>query len=149
MVERAVNGLGRTLPCFGPLRYGRRGEPIGLSERGQVKRTLLKARSEKRRLINVGIRGPAIQEAVERGQLCQAAVKIAAVDLAAANRCELRARDWHEVQTRGRGGSIVNVANRLWVCRRCHDWIGTHPALARLAGVVLNSWDDEPGGEDP
>lgn len=107
-------------------------------------RSAVRARSAKREKVYREVRVPIIRAAMDAGQLCEAAASIASVDLAAAMRCQIRAVDWHEVKTRGRGGSITDAANRLWACRRCHDWIDGNPALARVAGVVLNSWDPDP-----
>lgn len=109
-------------------------------------RTPLKARSDRRADLYRTERVPVIKQAMEAGQLCQAS-RIADVDLAAAARCEIRARDWHEIKTRGRGGSITSASNRMWVCRKCHDWITTHPLEAREVGLVLNSWDPDPTDE--
>lgn len=107
-------------------------------------RSALRHRSAGRAKVYREVRVPIIRAAVDAGQLCEAAASIASVDLAAAMRCQIRAVDWHERKPRGRGGSIVDVGNQVWVCRQCHDWIGDNPTLARAAGVVLNSWDPDP-----
>lgn len=49
--------------------------------------------------------------------------------------------DAHEVLTRGRGGSIVDPANIILVCRFHHSWIDDHPAEAAALGLVRHSWD--------
>lgn len=50
--------------------------------------------------------------------------------------CAGRAADGHELLTRGRGGSIVDVENVIPVGRLCHDWITTHPREAAELGLV-------------
>lgn len=50
--------------------------------------------------------------------------------------CGLRSVDVHEPLTRARGGSILDEANALAVCRRCHDQIGAHPALSLRLGLL-------------
>lgn len=50
----------------------------------------------------------------------------------------------HEVKTRGRGGSYLNIHNCLAACQRCHDWVTTHPREAKRLGLVRASWDPEP-----
>jgi 5-methylcytosine-specific restriction endonuclease McrA len=55
--------------------------------------------------------------------------------------CTLRSVDVHEVKTRGRGGSILDPANVLALCRSCHDWVTEHPAEAVELGLMAHSWD--------
>jgi hypothetical protein len=43
--------------------------------------------------------------------------------------------DVHEKLARSAGGSIVDDANVLAVCRPCHDWIGNHPKEALALGL--------------
>lgn len=50
--------------------------------------------------------------------------------------------DVHEVLTRGRGGSILDEANCMTVCRACHRRIDAHPLIAEELGLVRHSWDD-------
>jgi len=64
-------------------------------------------------------------------------------------RCNFdRSVDVHEIKSRGRGGSILNIANCKALCRTCHDWIGAHLRQALAEGFLLNSWDDEPVSEE-
>lgn len=44
--------------------------------------------------------------------------------------------DVHEILTRARGGDPTDTENQLCVCRRCHDWIGTHETAARELGLI-------------
>jgi hypothetical protein len=48
--------------------------------------------------------------------------------------------DVHELVKRSQGGSIVDEANVLCVCRLCHDWIEDHPTDAEERGLALPSW---------
>ena len=53
--------------------------------------------------------------------------------------CRRRAVDIHEPLTRARGGSILDPANTVAVCRGCHDWIHTHPESATRLGLLKGS----------
>lgn len=55
----------------------------------------------------------------------------------------------HEVKTRGRGGSHLNIDNCIAVCQAHHDWITGNPDAAYELGLVRHSWDDEPGPSGP
>lgn len=48
--------------------------------------------------------------------------------------------DVHEILTRGRRGSITDPRNCLTACRRCHDWVTTHPRQANCLGLTVPSW---------
>lgn len=54
------------------------------------------------------------------------------------------ASDLHELLTRARGGSIVDPANIVHVCRTCHTWITEHPVDAAKLGLVRWSWEGPP-----
>lgn len=103
-----------------------------------LKRTPLRRRSAKQQAL-YDQRVPLIRAAIESGQLCQACIAIADVDLAAANRCGIRAVDCHERVPRGRGGSIIDPANFVWACRSGHDWVHDHPREAELVGLLTRS----------
>lgn len=55
--------------------------------------------------------------------------------------CTARSQDVHEVKTRARGGSILEVSNLRCVCRAHHDEIGTEPPWAYELGFLKHSWD--------
>ena len=61
--------------------------------------------------------------------------------------CSRWADDVHEPLTRGRGGSIVDPANMVPLCRPHHDEITfTEPRWAYDLGLLVHSWDaDHPG----
>lgn len=49
--------------------------------------------------------------------------------------------DVHELVRRSQGGSILDEANLLCVCRECHRRIGNHPQLAFDLGLARHGWD--------
>lgn len=55
--------------------------------------------------------------------------------------CNGWADDGDEILRRSAGGSIIDPANVRPVGRRCHDWIGAHPARARELGLVRSRYD--------
>lgn len=57
-----------------------------------------------------------------------------------AHRCQGTPSDVHEIQTRARGGSIVDPDNVVAVCRACHDWIHSHPAQATTLGLLASQY---------
>ena len=62
--------------------------------------------------------------------------------------CTRRATDGHEVKTRARGGSIVEMANICMVCRSCHLQITRNSGFDGWAvrhGWVVASWTDPEG----
>lgn len=54
------------------------------------------------------------------------------------------ATDVHELIRRSQGGSILDAANVIAVCRPCHDRIGRFPALAFELGLAKEGWKREP-----
>ena len=60
--------------------------------------------------------------------------------------CRRRAVDIHEPLTRARGGSILDPANTVAVCRGCHDWIHTHPESATRLGLLVSNRPETTGG---
>ena len=49
--------------------------------------------------------------------------------------------DVHEVKTRGRGGSILDVDNLRCLCRPCHTWVTEHPKESHELGLVVHAWE--------
>jgi 5-methylcytosine-specific restriction endonuclease McrA len=70
----------------------------------------------------------------ERGPECQIGMTVI---------CTGIAQDMHEILSRARGGSIIDPANILLVCRRCHSWITENPNIAAEIGASRRSSDDE------
>lgn len=56
-------------------------------------------------------------------------------------RChQARSVDVHELLSRARGGSITDETNCRTLCRLCHYWITTHPAVAEAEGWAKSQW---------
>lgn len=49
--------------------------------------------------------------------------------------CTGTAHDVHEILARSGGGSILDEANCIPVCRSCHGFIGDNPRKARALGL--------------
>lgn len=52
-----------------------------------------------------------------------------------------RSVDIHEVKSRARGGSITDISNLRALCRKCHNWITSHPEEAHAEGWLKWSWE--------
>lgn len=50
-------------------------------------------------------------------------------------------QDIHEIIRRSQGGSILEEANLMAVCRPCHRRIGDHPQLAFDLGLAKHGWE--------
>lgn len=88
----------------------------------------LRMRSPKRAALYRRERVPLVVEMLEAFPTCQRCMQARSVDV-------------HEVQSRGRGGSIVDRSNLRCVCRPCHDFITSHPLKAVAEGWLKHSWD--------
>ena len=55
--------------------------------------------------------------------------------------CAYTGTDWHEVRGRARGGSLLDPANRKWLCRPCHQWITEHPKAATEMGFLRSAYE--------
>ena len=59
-------------------------------------------------------------------------------------RCDsARSTDIHEVVSRARGGSILDPANLVALCRQCHSFITQNPLVAHAEGWSKHSWENE------
>jgi hypothetical protein len=85
------------------------------------------------------LRRPLVARLLEERQACEACLVFAAHD-GKAMYVRGRSVDVHEVQSRGRGGSILDERNLMTVCRPCHTRITGHPLEASLLGLLLPSW---------
>lgn len=54
--------------------------------------------------------------------------------------CAREPADVHEILPRSAGGSILERANLLVVCRSCHQWIHEHPRESRLLGLLSSRY---------
>lgn len=85
------------------------------------RRTRLRARSSKRARIYREERAPLVARLLADNPLCQ--------------RCHAAvATDVHEILSRARGGSILDLENLALLCRPCHEWVTTNPREATAAG---------------
>ncbi len=78
--------------------------------------------------------GPVICDGIASGPYA-----VARVD----HECGGYAVDLHEPLTRARGGSIVDEANTIAICRPCHDWVHDHPAAALALGLLRSGHGQE------
>jgi hypothetical protein len=46
----------------------------------------------------------------------------------------------HEIRSRARGGSALDVENMVALCLACHQWVHAHPKQAADAGLSKWSW---------
>ena len=53
-----------------------------------------------------------------------------------------RGQDVHELVRRSQGGSILDEANLMVVCRPCHQRIGNYPQLAFDLGLAKHGWEN-------
>ena len=115
------------------------------------RRTPLRSMSKKRQAV-AGQRRRMVREQLEARPRCEAGEPIYmhyvnsfgtefARERRRTDRCQGRATDIHEPLMRSRGGSIVDPANTVAVCRRCHDWIHANPDVSVSLGLLKNSWD--------
>lgn len=103
----------------------------GLTRSGHLRRTgRLPAQSEKRRGLTLA-RQSLVLRVLSARPLCEARLP----------GCEGKAVDVHEPKTRARGGSIVEEANTLAVCRRCHEYVHRFPVEATRLGFLVHSWE--------
>lgn len=53
--------------------------------------------------------------------------------------CTGMAQDWHERLSRARGGSVIDVENRVMLCRACHSHITVNPVWSAEHGWSLSA----------
>ena len=80
------------------------------------------------------LRQQMVRDALARRELCEAGAVITHAGHNA--RCHGAAVELHEPLTRARGGSILDPANTIAICRSCHDWIHVNPAAATDLGLL-------------
>lgn len=107
----------------------RRNKP--LEGGGQLKRTPLKPRSEKTQRRYDEERIPLVIATLRENPLCEICWR-------------RKSTDCHEKRSRGRTGGVHGDAwldpdNIMALCRRCHDWVTTHPEEAEELGFLLPS----------
>jgi hypothetical protein len=85
------------------------------------------------------LRRPLVRRLLEERPWCEACPVFAAHD-AKVTYVRQPACDVHEVVRRSQGGSILDEANLLCVCRLCHRRIGHYPQLAFELGLAKPGW---------
>lgn len=85
------------------------------------------------------LRVPLVKKLLEERPMCEACPIWAEYD-GKTRYIQNRSADIHEVQSRGRGGSILEEMNLMAVCRSCHDRITRSPPEASTTGMSLPSW---------
>lgn len=93
-------------------------------------------------------RRPLVARLLEERPWCEACGVFAAHD-EKTTYVRNRSCDIHELIRRSQGGSILDEANLLAVCRPCHRRIGNYPALAFELGLAKHGWErDNDAGRD-
>lgn len=85
-------------------------------------------------------RRPFVKEILESRPWCEACPVFAAYDNKVTY-ARQPSQDVHELIRRSQGGSILDRANVLAVCRKCHDRIGKYPELAFDLGLARRGHD--------
>ena len=100
------------------------------------RRTPLRQVSAKRAKVQ-RLRRVMVAEELAKRELCEAGARITQAGYDA--RCHGLAVELHEPLTRARGGSILDPANTVAICRSCHDWVHVNPAAATGLGLLVSS----------
>ena len=108
----------------------RRGNP---PERRTPLRQVSTKRTKEQRLRRV-----MVAEELAKRELCEAGAVITHAGHNA--RCNGLAIELHEPLTRARGGSILDPANTVAICRSCHDWIHVNPEAATDLGLLRSAY---------
>lgn len=58
-------------------------------------------------------------------------------------KCQGTSQDVHEALARSAGGSILDEANCMTVCRQCHTFIGDNPRIAMALGLRKSRYNRE------
>ena len=82
-----------------------------------------------------------VAEELAKRELCEAGAVITHAGYNA--RCHGFAIELHEPLTRARGGSILDPANTVAICRSCHQYIHDHPVAALELGLLRSSWEGQ------
>lgn len=52
-----------------------------------------------------------------------------------------RSSEVHEIKSRARGGSILDLDNLSCLCHWCHRWVTENPREAHVEGWLKQSWE--------
>jgi hypothetical protein len=75
-----------------------------------------------------------VRSELERRELCEAGAVITHAGYE--SKCQGLAIELHEPLTRARGGSILDPANTVAICRSCHGWVHENPEAATKIGLL-------------
>ena len=98
----------------------------------------MRYRSKKREL-EYRQRRPLVERLLAERPYCEACPVFAKHDELVSYRRH-PSQDIHELVRRSQGGSILDEANLLAVCRKCHRRIGNFPQLAFDLGLSKPGW---------
>ena len=90
------------------------------------------------------LRRPLVARLLSERPWCEACPVFAAHD-AKVTYVRQPSQDVHERVRRSQGGSILDEANLMCVCRPCHQRIGNYPALAFELGLAEHGWTRHQG----
>jgi 5-methylcytosine-specific restriction endonuclease McrA len=86
------------------------------------------------------LRRPLVEKLLKEKPFCEACPVFAEHDKKAIY-IRKQSQDIHELVRRSQGGSILEEANLLAVCRECHQRIGNYPQLAFDLGLSKHGWE--------
>lgn len=86
------------------------------------------------------LRRPLVEKLLSERPWCEACPVFASHDSKVTYRRRYSV-DVHELIRRSQGGSILEEANLMCVCRECHSRIGNYPQLAFDLGLAKHSYD--------
>lgn len=128
---------GGPLKRSGPLK---RKTPLRYDQTAKLARTPLNTTSKKRVAENVERRKAKEVVLFRSNGRCEISPLLAAVGNEAARKCTIYGRDFHEILTRARGGSISDPENILFACGPCHRYVTDYTTEAEVAGAVRSQY---------
>lgn len=115
----------------------------GLNSGGNLKRTPLKQRSDKRAKVMKEDRVPLITALVEAGFSCEICPVLEHYGCEDHKNCHRKIEGLHELRKRSAGGSLVNRDNLVPACNYGNSWVEDNPALAHEWGLVVREGDPD------
>lgn len=94
----------------------------------------------KKREEDYKIRRPLVERLLKEKPYCEAC-KVFAEHDGKTTFVHKQSQDIHEIVRRSQGGSILDEANLMAVCRPCHQRIGNYPQLAFDLGLAKRGWE--------
>ncbi len=111
-----------------------------MKKRKPLKRGMGIRKRSKKTEIKYVERRKLVEKILKERPLCQACKVFAEYDKKPTYNQHL-SRDIHEIIRRSQGGSILDEANVLAVCRPCHVRIGNYPQIAFDLGLAKHGWE--------